>query len=164
LDQTGPNRIEFGIENNVLDSFSVEQFGVLEAISPEGTSTTIAVIEPLGELPVDVLHEAGNIEQIAVELFPMGLLPVMGLQSPESPEAESGPVLEFVKWKPAVGLKENDRVKVIPHQFEGGETAEVEFEVAFKQAEKLAGNDPFPKGEVPGISGNAVEEVIKGGF
>ena len=122
----------------------------------------VTMVEPLGELPVDVLHEAGNIEEIAVELFPVGLIPVTGFQPPQSPEAKSGPVVEFVTMEFAIGFEEDNRVKVIPHEFEGGEAAEVEFEVALEQGEKLAGNGPFPEGEVLGISGNAVEEVIKG--
>ena len=62
----------------------------------------------------------------------------------------------------AIGFEEDDRVKVIPHEFEGGEVAEVEFEVALEQGKKLAGDGPLPEGKVPGISGNAVGEVIKG--
>jgi len=111
-----------------------------------------------------VLHEAGNVEQIAVELFPMGLIPVTGFQSPQPPEAESGAALEFVTMESAIGLEENDRVKVIPHECEGGETAKVEFEVALEQGEKLAGNPTFSEREVLGISGDAVEEVIEGGL
>jgi hypothetical protein len=162
LDQTGSNRIEFGIENGVLDGFKVEQFGVLEAIRPEGASTMVAMVEPLGELTIDVVHEAGDIKQIVVELLPIGVVPVTGFQAPQAAETESGTVVEFVTREFAIGFEEHDRVKVIPHEFERGKTAEVEFEVALEQGEKLAGHLALSEGEILRISGNAIEEVIEG--
>jgi hypothetical protein len=47
---------------------------------------------------------------------------------------------------------------VIPHQLEGGQTAQVELEDG-KKAARIAASI---EGEVPGVSGRPVEEMIKG--
>ena len=126
FDDFGPTGVQLTVEDGVLDGFLTEQFGALETIGPEGSAATIAAVEPLGVFSVDMSHEAGEIEQITVETFPLRVVPGLGFQPPAAAEAAAGPDFEFRPAQFAILGKLNHRVIVIPHQFEGAQTAAVE--------------------------------------
>jgi len=121
------------------------------------------LVEPFGELAVDVLHEAGDVEEVAVELEPLSGAPVAGFQLPASSEAESGSSLQFAAIEWVELLEMNDRVVVIPHQLEGSESAEVESQVELEEGEEFSCDAASVEGEIAGMTGDAVQEVIEGG-
>lgn len=164
LEAAGADGIEFGVEEGVLDGLEAEEPGIFEAVGPEGAAAMEAAIEPFGELAVDMVHEAGEVEEVVVELFPVGGGPVLGEELPAGAEAEAGALLEFVAGEAAEGLEEEDGVEVVPHELEGGEVAGVEAEVACEDLEELAGDAAAAEGEEGGVAGDMVVEVIERGF
>jgi len=147
FDQACTHAVEFAVEDAGLEGVSIKQLGIFEAISPKVTASMVAVIEPFGELTIEVLHEAGDIEQITVELLPVGGEPVLGLQLPAWSESKSGPLTQFIRIETAELLEKEDEMIVVTHELESGHSAVVELQVKLKEREKAAGDPAILEGE-----------------
>jgi hypothetical protein len=96
------------------------------------------------------LHELGDVKKIAVELVPIGLVPVVGSVSPTPPEAVLGPSLKFIAAEGTELLEIDDTVVVVAHKLEGGQTAVVEAEVEFEHSEKFTCDGASVEGKIAG--------------
>jgi len=164
FNEAGAYGVEFAVEDAGLNGPSIQQLGIFEAIGPEVAASAVAVIEPFGELTVEVLHEAGDVEQIAVELIPMGGAPVLSFQPPSWSESKLCPFTEFLWIQRAEPLEIEDEVVVVAHELEGGQAAVVELQVELEQRDEATGDPAILEGEVSGVAGDAIQEVIEGGI
>jgi hypothetical protein len=109
-----------------------------------------------------MLHEAGDIEQVSVELFPSGSAPVARSPSPQRPETKAGTLFEFSPGELPKLLHKNHQVIVVSHQFEGCQTAEVEVQIGLAKRQELLGGNRVLKRVVVRISGHTVVKMIEG--
>ena len=164
LDQSGSDRIEFHVEDGVLDGLFIEQFGTLETIAPEMTSPLMRIVEPPGIVSVQVGHQSRQVEQTPIEGLPSGIVPfVSDLFRPVSIELP-GMVLQLLTGQGAELLEMDDEVEVIVHDLEGGQATAVGVHVEQHHVQQFETGLAIPEGEPTAPADDSIGDVIEGGF
>ena len=110
---SGPDGIEFDIEQGIQDGLSVSQDGRVETFAPEGPPSLMGGIVPSGVGLIDVAHEFGDIEQTAIETVPLLIIAkdLIGIFVDEQ-----GALAQVLSREDLEGEESEDQVIVIVHE------------------------------------------------